>query len=221
MERLDPDAITFHAANDQVYARLRGWITSGELAPGTKLSIRSLADRCGVSTTPVREALKQLQADGLVVSVRRSLTVTQLDPTHVQQVFEIRLRLEQLASEWALEHVSEDDINDLEEILVQAARPTTTPTEWRELNQEFHRRFYDCSRSPHLLELIQAIWDRVEPYLAIYASTVGDFDEAHRQHLLLLSHIRDRDLPALLDELALHLRYTADTVTRALGPTPD
>lgn len=217
MERLESPIITVHAANDQVYSRLRLWITSGELAPGSKLSIRQLARLCGVSTTPVREALKQLQAEGLVISSRRTLTVTRLDPTHVHQVFQIRLRLEQLASEWAIDKVTAEDIRDLEEILEQAGRGTTSPAEWRDLNQEFHRRFYDCTRSPHLLELLQTVWDRVEPYLAIYASTVSDFDEAQRQHLLLLAHIKDRDLPALLDELDRHLMYTATSISNALG----
>lgn len=219
MSQPTPAGITIRTANDEVYKLLRLWITSGELAPGSRLSIRPLAEMCGVSTTPVREALKQLQSDGLVVATRRSLTVTQLDPTHVRQVFQIRLRLEQLASEWAIQVVTEDDIHDLEEILEQAGRESTTPAEWRELNQEFHRRFYDCTRSPHLLELIQTVWDRVEPYLAIYASSVDDFDEAQRQHLSLLEHIRSRDLAALLDELDRHLMYTADTIMRALGRT--
>lgn len=219
MVKPDVASISIRNANDEVYRLLRLWITSGELAPGSKLSIRPLAEMCGVSTTPVREALKQLQADGLVVATRRSLTVTELDPTHVHQVFQIRLRLEQLASEWAIRVVTEDDIRELEEILDQAGDSSTTPAEWRELNQEFHRRFYDCTRSPHLLELIQTVWDRVEPYLAIYASTVGDFDEAQRQHLRLLQHIRCGDLPALLEELDRHLMYTADTITRALGKT--
>lgn len=214
-----PDAapITIRTANDEVYRRLRVWITSGELAPGARLSIRGLAALCGVSTTPVREALKQLQAEGLVVSARRSLTVTQLDPHQVHQVFEIRLRLEQLACEWAIDLVTEDDIQELREILDTMAGPSTGPAEWRELNQDFHRRFYDCTRSPHLLEQIQAVWDRVEPYLAIYASTVEDFDEAHRQHLSLLDHIERRNLPALLEELAEHLRYTEATIMAALG----
>lgn len=216
MSGLQAGPVIVRAANDEVYRRLRLWIVSGELAPGTKLSIRKLAALCGVSATPVREALKRLQAEGLVVSARRSLTVTQLDPAHVHQVFQIRLRLEGLASEWAIKQVTDEDIRDLEVILEASEHPVDA-AEWRDLNQDFHRRFYDCSRSPHLLELIQAVWDRVEPYLAIYASTVAEFDEAHQQHHQLVQHIRNRDLPALLDELADHLSYTEAAIMRALG----
>ena len=65
---------------------------------------------------------------------------------------------------------------------------------WRALNQDFHRRFYDCARSPHLLELISRVWDKVEPYIAIYACSVENFHEAHRQHLEILESIATRDL---------------------------
>ncbi|WP_158251504.1 GntR family transcriptional regulator [Cryobacterium sp. M91] len=202
--------------NDEVYERLRRWITSGTLTPGTKISIRALADVFEVSTMPVREALRRLEADGLVVFHRRSLTVTLLSEDQVGQVFQIRLRLEQLAAEWAIEQVTDIDIADLEEILAKMDRPTIDVEEWRQLNQDFHLRFYDCARSPHLLELIRNVWDKVEPYMAIYSSSVDDFREAHRQHEQILYWIRSRDLSALLIETSEHLTYTARTVIAAI-----
>ncbi|WP_382306860.1 GntR family transcriptional regulator [Herbiconiux sp. UC225_62] len=132
------------------------------------------------------------------------------------QVFQIRLRLEQLAAEWAIEQVNDDDIAELTDILDRMDRPDIGIDEWRQLNQDFHRRFYDCARSPHLLELIRNVWDKVEPYMAIYASTVDDFREAHRQHLEMLDLIRTRNLSALLMATAEHLDYTARTVSEAL-----
>ncbi|WP_164990485.1 GntR family transcriptional regulator [Agromyces albus] len=207
--------------NDEVYERLRQWITTGTLLPGMKISIRSIADSFGVSTMPVREALRRLESDGLVVFGRRSVTVTLLSTDQVQQVFQIRLRLEQLAAEWAIDQVDEDDIADLESILAKMDRPDIGVDEWRHLNQDFHRRFYDCARSPHLLELIRNVWDKVEPYMAIYASTVQDFAEAQRQHSEMLELIRGRRLSALLTATAEHLDYTARTVVAALeGAAP-
>lgn len=209
--------VTIQTAQDQVYRHVRSLITSGALPPGSKISIRMVADLCSVSATPVREALKQLQADGLVVAQRRSLTVTSLDANEIHQVFEIRLRLEQLASEWAIVAVDGEVIAELSDILDRMSTGDIDAPTWRDLNQEFHRRFYDCSNSAPLLDLIQAVWDRIEPYLAIYASTVDDFDEAHRQHLSLLECIRERDLDRLLVETAEHLRYTEEAVLRAVG----
>ncbi|MEU7769366.1 GntR family transcriptional regulator [Nocardia sp. NPDC049190] len=213
---MDLKPITVGTVNDEVRDRLHRWIASGSLSPGTKISIRSIADSLGVSTMPVREALRVLQAEGLVTFERRSVTVTRLTKDQVAQVFQIRLRLEQLATEWAIEQVDDDDIADLEEILDRMGAGDIGVEEWRNLNQDFHRRFYDCASSPHLLDLIRNVWDKVEPYMAIYASTVDDFREAHRQHLEILSLIRARDLAGLLTKIEEHLDYTARTISQAL-----
>jgi DNA-binding GntR family transcriptional regulator len=213
---MDQDTIKVSTINDEVYGRLRRWITSGTLSPGTKISIRSIADSFGVSTMPVREALRTLQAEGLVTFERRSVTVTHLSKDQVTQIFQIRLRLEQLASEWAIGQVNDDDIADLEHILDRMDRDDVGVEEWRQLNQDFHRRFYDCARSPHLLDLIRNVWDRIEPYMAIYASNVDDFREAHAQHLDILDLIRNGDLAELLAKIEDHLDYTARTISQAL-----
>ncbi|MET0703630.1 MAG: GntR family transcriptional regulator [Mycobacterium sp.] len=214
MERQPIKVVT---VSDEVYSRLRLAITSGSLAPGTKVSIRSVADTFEVSTMPVREALRRLESDGLVVFGRRSITISNLSGDQVTQIFRIRLQLELLAAEWALEKVTEDDIADLHEILVRMDRPDITVDEWRSLNQDFHRRFYDCARSPHLLELIGRVWDKVEPFMAIYVSTVGDFAEAHRQHLGILESITQRDLYTLIIRTTEHAEHTSQAVTAALA----
>lgn len=217
MQQSTEEAITGSTINDEVCDRLRRWITSGTLLPGARISLRSIADTFGVSTTPVREALRKLQSEGLVVFERRSVTVTNLSREQVHEVFQIRLRLEQLASEWAIDQVGNDDMADLEDILSRMEQPGLQAQAWRDLNQDFHRRFYDCARSPHLLELIRNMWNKIEPYMAIYASTVEDFNEAHRQHQRILQHIRARNLSALLVELADHINYTEQTVVVALN----
>lgn len=214
------DPIHVSTINDEVYERLRRWITSGTLTPGTQISIRALADVFEVSTMPVRESLRRLEADGLVVFHRRSVTVTLLSADQVNQVFQIRLRLEQLAAEWAIQQVTDVDIADLEEILAKMNCPSIDVEEWRQLNQDFHLRFYDCARSPHLLDLIRNVWDKVEPYMTIYSSSVGDFREAHRQHEQILYWIRSRNLSALLIETSEHLTYTARTVIAAIQAHP-
>jgi DNA-binding GntR family transcriptional regulator len=213
---MDSGMIKVSTVNDEVYSRLRRWITSGSLLPGTKISIRSIADSFSVSTMPVREALRKLQAEGFVIFERRSVTVTHLSKDQVTQIFQIRLRLEQLASEWAIGQVNDEDIADLEDILHKMDREDISVEEWRQLNQDFHRRFYDCARSPHLLDLIRNVWDKIEPYMTIYASTVDDFAEAHAQHIEILQLIRKGDLAELLAKIEDHLDYTAQTVSQAL-----
>lgn len=213
---MNREAISVSTINKEVYDRLRAAIRTGTLPPGVKISLRSVADTLGVSTMPVREALRTLQAQGLVEFERRSVTVVQLTPDEVVQVFQIRLRLEELAAEWALPRLTDDDVAELRAVLAEMGDPGIAPDVWRRLNRRFHERFYECARSPHLLELIHNIWDRVESSMAIYASTVEDFAEAHRQHLRMLELIEARDLPGLLDETVWHLEHTSRTVAEAL-----
>jgi DNA-binding GntR family transcriptional regulator len=213
---VDREPISVSTINQEVYDRLRVAIRNGTLRPGERISLRSLADTLGVSTMPVREAMRTLQAQGLVEFERRSVTVVRLTADEVVQVFQIRLRLEHLAAEWALPHLTEDDVAGLRGVLDEMADPAIAPDAWRQLNRRFHERFYECARSPHLLEMIHNVWDRVEPSMTIYASTVDDFAEAHRQHLRMLEFIESRDLPGLLEETAWHLEHTSRTVAEAL-----
>ncbi|NIZ90930.1 GntR family transcriptional regulator [Kineococcus rubinsiae] len=210
-------AIVVATVADAVYDRVRAAITSGAVRPGARISLRSIASAFSVSTMPVREALKRLQAEGLVVFERRSVTVVALSPEELGQVFQIRLRLEQLAAEWALKHLTAADVDDLRAVLTEMADEHLPAAQWRALNRRFHERFYACARSPHLLDLIHSTWSRVEPYMSIYASTVEDFGEAHRQHLAMLALIEARDLPGLLAETRWHLEHTSRTVARALS----
>lgn len=202
--------------NDEVYARLRTRITSGSLTPGLRISLRAISQALGVSTMPVREALRKLQAEGLVTFERRSVRVTRLSPDEVIQAFEIRLRLEQLAAEWALPQVSGDDVAALRTVLEEMEDADLDTATWRLLNRRFHERFYACARSRHLVDLLRNVGDRIEPYMSIYASSVEDYTEAHRQHLRMLALIEARDLPGLLEETAWHLHHTAHTVADAL-----
>jgi len=213
------DTIEVSSVNTEVYDRLRQRITLGTIPPGKKISIRTLAESFGVSTMPVREALRKLQAEGFITFERRSVTVNELSVEEVKQVFTIRLRLELLAAEWSLERITGEDFRVLEDILGAMDHPNIDVTEWRKLNKLFHLRFYECSKSSHILELIKNVWDKVEPYMTIYSSTVEDFREAQIQHRELLELIRQHNLPVLLEKIADHLNYTCDVVSKALSDT--
>ena len=205
----------------EVYDRVRTAILDGTYPPGSRLSLRRLAEELGVSTMPAREALRRLQVEGLVVFGRRSVTVTNLNAVEVRKIFQIRLRLEQLAVEWAVQHVTADDLAELSALLGEMADANIDPVVWRQLNRRFHERMYECARSPHLFELIRNIWDRVTPSMAVYATAVEDFAEAREQHAEMLRLLTAKDLPALLKETARHLEHTAAIIVAALSGAAD
>ncbi|AKS36564.1 amidase family protein [Mycolicibacterium goodii] len=200
-----------------VYQRIRRNILEGRIMPGTRVSIRSLAEAVGVSTMPTREALKRLSFEGLVEYDRRAVTISTLSPTAIRELFTIRLRLELLATEWALPRLDADTVALLRSVLDRMADPAISAITWRELNREFHQTFYSCGDSRYLLELIHNIWDRIQPYMAIYASAMHDFTEADRQHEHMYELMLARDLDGLLDATTKHLEHTAEAIIGALG----
>lgn len=185
--------------------------------PGTRVSIRSLAESIGVSTMPTREALKRLSFEGLVEFDRRAVTISTLSPNAIRELFTIRLRLELLATEWALPGLDGETTDALRSVLDRMTDPGISAIAWRELNREFHQTFYGCGNSRYLLELIHNIWDRIQPYMAIYASAMHDFTVADRQHEQMYQLMLARDLDGLLDATARHLEDTAEAIIGALG----
>ena len=129
---------------------------------------------------PTREALKRLGFEGLVDFDRRAVTITMLSPSAIRELFTIRLRLESLATEWALPALDAETTAALRSVLDRMTVPGIGAIAWRELNRDFHQTFYGCGNSRYLLELIHNIWDRIQPYMAIYATAMHDFTEAER-----------------------------------------
>lgn len=210
--------IEFTSVADIAYKRIRSWILGSELRPGCRVTIRSLAEWLGTSTTPVREALKRLQAENLIVSIsRREFAVMKLSHDEVEEIFQIRLRLEQLAAEWAIQRVSIDSVDHLEGLLREMEQSTVTPQQWRVLNRHFHGDFYALSDSEYLVDLIESAWERTEAYLAIYSVSVGGFSEANEQHRSILESIRLRDLSGLQEKIHKHMLYTCAAVCSALS----
>ncbi|MEU4312015.1 amidase family protein [Nocardia sp. NPDC024068] len=202
---------------ESVYQQVRRRILDGRIKPGTRVSIRSLAQSAGVSTMPTREALKRLQFEGLVAFDRRAVTVAALDADEIRQLFAIRSTLELLATEWALMRLDEDGIAAMRTVLDDMGDPGITPDVWRELNRTFHQTLYGHAQSRYLMELINNIWDRIQPYMAIYASASHNLDDARQDHEHMFRLMVDRKLDELLDATRYHIETTAEAIVGALG----
>jgi DNA-binding GntR family transcriptional regulator len=208
--------IQVSTVNEEVYMRLREQITCGEIAPGTKISIRSIADEYGVSTMPVREAMRTLQAEGFLNIERRSVVVNELSLSEVKQIFTIRKNLESLAITWALPNVQPHDIDELREILIEMDKDNISHSEWQHLNKQFHLHFYNLSNSRHLIKLLENVWSSVTPYMFIYTYSVNSLNFAQKQHYSLLKLIEEKKEMELTDLTMEHLDYTYRVILSAL-----
>ena len=145
--------------SDLVTDALRELITDRQLSPGTPLRQRDLAEQFDVSYTPVREALRRLEAEGLVArDVHRGASVARTEPEELAENYRILAALEVLAGTLAVPKISDDDIAEIEDLYQQVAACDPGDERLAELNRRFHFRIYECARSPMLLLLMRLLW---------------------------------------------------------------
>jgi DNA-binding GntR family transcriptional regulator len=176
--------------SDLVTDALRDLITGRQLSPGTPLRQRELADLFEVSYTPVREALRRLESEGLVeTDVHRGATVARTEPEELAENYRILAVLEALAGRLAVPKLSDDDLAGIDALYRQVAACHPDDPRLAELNREFHFRIYECARSPMLLLLMRLLW-RSFPR----GPQAGrPHEESVRQHAQLLRALRRRD----------------------------
>jgi len=145
--------------SDMVTDALRELIIDRQLSPGAPLRQRDLADQFDVSYTPVREALRRLESEGLVVSdVHRGATVARTESDELEENYRILAALEALAGSLAVAKMTNDDLAEIETLYRQVAACRPDDDRLGELNRRFHFRIYECARSPMLLLLMRLLW---------------------------------------------------------------
>lgn len=153
-------AVMYSSKSDIVCAILRELIISGELSGAEPLRQRELAARFGVSQTPVREALRRLESEGLVVNdPHRGSTVAHSRNGLVQDNSQIRAVLEPLGARLAAAAITEDQLKRLQALNDQmVALSTRDDDRYSGLNREFHFTIYEAAASPMLLSMMRLLW---------------------------------------------------------------
>lgn len=191
-------------------------IFRGELPGGLPLRQGELAARFGVSRIPVREALRQLTAEGLVqIYPQRGATVAQLQPGEAEEILEIRHTLESKAVALAMSAWTED-LFDTIEALLDEAEATSSIDRWSEINTRFHEDLYGPCERPRLLALIRSLNVNVERYIRLLVSRSDYRLQAEREHRAILAAARVGNLPALSALIEQHATQTAVQLKRFL-----
>lgn len=190
------ERISHSSLSTKVYESVRRALANGELIPGQKLSARVLTERLGVSQTPVREAMLQLVAErALTMNRNKSVTVPILSAETFIDLRDMRMALESLACRFAVEHVTDADLDAAEQQhrqMIAAKRAGDYGATMR-LNREIHLGIYALSRRPELVAMIESLWVRTGPYLnMIYGSDRAAVLEPH-EHERLFAALRARD----------------------------
>jgi DNA-binding GntR family transcriptional regulator len=213
MTSLDLAVTMPQSRKDAVLEALRRAIIEGQLKPGERLDAASIAARLGCSRMPVRDALKELEAEGLVTCFpSRGTEVSRLDAHDLEQLVGIRLALEQLALRRAIPAMTPQVLDDLRTIL-ERMDETLDLGEWLQLNEAFHARINAASGWPRLVAEIERQRRNIERYVRQRIHIDGRA-QPHAQHWALYEACVARDADRACAILEDHLSRTARLVTQ-------
>jgi DNA-binding GntR family transcriptional regulator len=203
----------YTSKTDLVAALIRERIITGELATGEQLRQRDLAQRFSVSQTPVREAMRRLESEGLLRSdTHRGFTVVAPDMGRVEENFRIRAALESLGASLAARKVDPAGLRRLRELNEQMRTLADDDPRYAELNREFHFTVYEYAHSPLLLSLMRLLWASLHGGPRVARTHA----ESARQHDEILAALAEGDSDSASARTYQHI-MGADPVKEVSG----
>lgn len=204
-----------------VYAQVRHAILTGALRPKERITENQIAERFGLSRTPVREAFRRLEAEGLIVVVpQRGAFVSQPSLEDILEIYQIRTPLECMATRIAADTITEDQLRRLEE-LVEAerdGRERRSSDRSLRLNREFHAIIFACTRNRRLNSVLTEMQHQVHRVRVLWPSTVNRLDETWREHAAIVAALRARDAAAAEQGMREHLDRARASTLRGILP---
>jgi DNA-binding GntR family transcriptional regulator len=200
-------------AHEYVRRVVRRSILNGELSGGTRLVQSELAAMLDVSTTPVREALRDLASEGLVeLDPHRGAVVAELDDDELRDIYEIRLLLEPMAMRQAIPKLSDSLIESLRH-LHESMVEDPQSVDWIDRNRVFHLAVYETVVSQRLASIIRNLQDASVMHIgAAVANDPSARDRANQEHGEILEALERRDAEAAIEALRHHLRHSLEAV---------
>jgi DNA-binding GntR family transcriptional regulator len=194
-------------------------ILAGEFADDETLVQEAIAAEYGVSRIPVREALRQLEACGLVsIATHRGAVVTAIPTEQVDELFELRALLEGELLGLAVDRLTDRDIAEAGAILteLETAYAAGDMGSWGRLNWRFHRRLYEPSGRVRTLGMLDGINLQLERYMRLHLLVTEGLGEAEREHRELLRLCALHDVAGAVDYLRRHILETRTNLLAAL-----
>ncbi len=204
---------------DVVFQTLRAAILKGDLKPGERLMELQLAEKLGVSRTPIREAIRMLEKEGLAITIpRKGAEVAQMTEKDVDDVLQIRCALEELTVRLACQNITQADLKKL-----AAARDNfREQTETNDIpaiakaDEGFHDVFYNSSDNPKLIAMLNNLREQMYRYRVEYLKDTSVYPQLIREHEEIYRAIRAKDEEKAATITRLHLQNQTEGVKRIL-----
>ncbi|CUB14973.1 putative HTH-type transcriptional regulator YdfH [Bacillus subtilis] len=204
----------------QFYNQLKKMIFNGTFKPGERINETQLAKSFGVSRSPIREAMRLLEKDGLLkADDRNGFSITSLTAKDVDEIYKIRIPLEQLAVELVIDEANEEELAILEKQLEETEKAIhngTEDTEIISLNQKFHELLVDFSHNRHLKNLLEHVND------LIHFCRILNYTGDHRAETILSEHrkifeeVKKKNKEAAKQYVMAHFNHDCEHLKRVL-----
>jgi len=220
LETASSSVIPRQSLPSAVADKLRDQIIRGEIPEGAQLRQDAIATQYHVSRIPVREALRQLDAEGLIAIVpNRGAIVPALSPSDIGELFSIRALLEPEVLKLSIPHLTEDDFSQADAVLrkyVSELRKPEHLSAWGRLNWQFHSILYSRANQPRFMAIIRNVNNSGERYTRLQLYLTHGVKRANDEHHNILELCRQRDVAAACELLREHIRHAGDSLKEAL-----
>ncbi|HOK19186.1 MAG TPA: GntR family transcriptional regulator [Thermosynergistes sp.] len=195
MDIIDLKIRDYKNAREAAFEKIKEAIIKGHFKPGEKLVEQTLAQEMGVSRTPVREAIRRLEAEGFVVSIpRKGVVVSRADKEEIVQLYSIRAELEGLAARWAIENADEDDMRKLDEAISRMEETAASGDldGVVQSNALFHDAIAQASKSRILCTLLKTLQDNIQRFRFQSLHLPGRPEAALAEHKEIVAAIKEK-----------------------------
>lgn len=197
---------------DVVFHTLREAILRGDLKPGERLMELQLAEKLGVSRTPIREAIRMLEQEGLAVTMpRRGAEVAKMTLKDMEDVLEIREALDELAVRIACARITDEQLKKLSEVKKQFESSTQTGDVKKiaEADVSFHDVIYEATCNPKLVTLLNNLREQVYRYRVEYIKNPKNYPVLIKEHEAILQSLKDREVDRAVSAMQEHVANQA------------
>lgn len=215
MSQSSSDRIEQVSLSQQVATKLRTDILSGAIEPRAPIVVRDLAERLGVSHIPIREALRELEAESLVVSrPGHSVIVSGVDLDELHDLYRLRRLIEVDAIRRAFPHYTAEYLNEARRIYDQLLElpPNQAESRWWGVHRQYHWSFLEPGMTVWSTKLLKLVWQTAERYQRLYILVFGSVEDANEEHQRMLTVAANGDLESFIDAWLHHLDRTEESI---------
>lgn len=211
---------SYQPLRDVIFEALRKAIVSGDIKPGERLMEVLLAEQMGVSRTPVREAIRRLEAEGLVtMTPRKGTHVSELSIKDMMDVLEVRGALDKLATGLAVKRMEPSQIKNLEAVhkqyICNVEKNNIDGAVRKDV--EFHDIIYSASGNPRLIAVATSLREHIFRFRVIYMTDTRIAENVLHEHEEILNAIRNNQESLASDLAEIHIRNQMETIIKAVN----